>query len=104
MSRIRTTSREMEALLPLGSEVKYSAHGLALLSPRDPDRIGTVVSKNAGVVAIGLGKLGDLLELTRTAPPIEPTTHDLCGQDCLNKHAAKLLHAGPAADPEAAHG
>lgn len=58
-------------------------------------------SKNSGVLAIGLGKLGDLLTLTRTAPPVEPETHDLCGQDCLNKHTAKLLHGGIAADQEA---
>lgn len=52
-------------------------------------------SKNAGVLAIGLGKLGDLLTLTRTAPPIVPTVRDLCGQDCLSKHLAKLLADAP---------
>lgn len=48
-------------------------------------------STNAGTVAIGLGKLGDLLELTRTAPPIESVSVDLCGQACALKHIAKLL-------------
>jgi hypothetical protein len=55
-------------------------------------------SKNAGVLAIALGRLADLLMLTRTAPPVEPVVHDLCGQDCLSKHVAKLLVEPPRAE------
>jgi len=42
MPRHPVTSIEMRAQFPVGSKVGYSAHGLDVINPRDPNRVGEV--------------------------------------------------------------
>lgn len=65
--------------------------------------IQAVMDTSGNCVGLVVGPIGENVITAGEFSGCKLEPRDLCGQDCNLKYITKLLHAGPAADPEAAH-